>query len=178
MQYLFIYVKSRMHVEWKQFYQYHFMSVWCISWLIYQAIFNKNLLFLVDGNWTSWIIPTNTCVQINDSNTWGILNYRNCSNPLPRYGGKECNSNIGFTEYLYDICTPGAILLLLKVKDCLRNRQLNKNLASKTHNLYCLIFIILGAIGGHNHFSNLPRKKAIQKFGTNFNLLTRNIKKM
>jgi hypothetical protein len=32
------------------------------------------------------------------------------------------------------------------------------------------------AIGGHNHFSNLPRKKAIKIFWTNFNLLTSKIK--
>jgi hypothetical protein len=63
--------------------------------------------FLVDGGWTEWITLNNTCIQINNSNIWGTLKYRNCSQPQPKWGGKDCNSSIGFIENSYDLCPPG-----------------------------------------------------------------------
>jgi hypothetical protein len=76
---------------------------------------NNHLLFSVDGGWTDWITTNSTCFQMNNSKIWGRPKYRNCSQPLPKYGGKQCSSSIGFTEYSFDPCTPGGINLLLKL---------------------------------------------------------------
>ena len=73
----------------------------------------KPFAFLVDGGWTDWITTNSTCFQMNNSNIWGRPKYRNCSQPLPKYGGKQCSSSIPFTEYSYDPCTPGGINLPL-----------------------------------------------------------------
>ena len=47
------------------------------------------------------------CMQVNGSNVWGKMKYKNCSNPTPKYGGSPCSPDNSFTQYHVAVCAAG-----------------------------------------------------------------------
>jgi hypothetical protein len=48
------------------------------------------LNFKENGGWTEWSM-TLKCSYVISQNGWFVTYNRNCTNPVPKYGGANCN---------------------------------------------------------------------------------------